>query len=66
MNQNTMLDELIEEFMCELITGAIEDEDVFIIEELRDEFIDFMVRNQEIISTVLYNEPSGKDGQSSN
>ena len=29
MNQISMLDEIIEEFMCELITGAIEDEDVY-------------------------------------
>ena len=51
------LEEIIEEFICETLVGeAGSDYDIFMVEEIRDMFIDLLVRNQDLISTTLYNE----------
>tara|TARA_Y100000361_G_C10971874_1_gene244388 strand:- start:166 stop:357 length:192 start_codon:yes stop_codon:yes gene_type:complete len=51
------LEEIIEEFICEtLVGGAGEDYDIFMVEEIRDMFIELLVRNKDLISTTLYNE----------
>jgi len=49
------LKEKIEELVCGLIIGEPgSDYDIFMVEQLSDEFIAFLVKNQELISKTLY------------
>ena len=51
-----LLREWIEDYLCKISPQEVEEEDVIVLEELRDMVEDFVIRNPEIFSNINNNK----------